>query len=147
MKTADPEFMRAINRFHVMDAIRRHGPISRVEIADRTDLSPMTVSAITGVCSKTGASFRLPSAPCAMRPVVAPGEITLVERGRCSSAVGRDSRKPARRSGPVTQPLTAPAVRPAMMCFWPMKKTMMVGRMVSVTKARISCQSVMNSPL
>ena len=48
MKTADPEFMRAINRFHVMDAIRRFGPISRVEIAARTDLSPTTVSAITG---------------------------------------------------------------------------------------------------
>jgi predicted NBD/HSP70 family sugar kinase len=47
MKTADPEFMRAINRFHVMDAIRRFGPISRVEIAERTDLSPTTVSAIT----------------------------------------------------------------------------------------------------
>ncbi|MEX0852010.1 MAG: winged helix-turn-helix transcriptional regulator, partial [Bauldia sp.] len=47
MKTADPEFMRAINRFHVMDAIRRFGPISRVEIAGRTDLSPTTVSAIT----------------------------------------------------------------------------------------------------
>jgi predicted NBD/HSP70 family sugar kinase len=47
MKTADPEFMRAINRFHVMDAIRRHGPIARVEICERTDLSPTTVSAIT----------------------------------------------------------------------------------------------------
>jgi predicted NBD/HSP70 family sugar kinase len=47
MKTADPEFMRAINRFHVMDAIRRFGPISRVEIAEKTDLSPTTVSAIT----------------------------------------------------------------------------------------------------
>jgi predicted NBD/HSP70 family sugar kinase len=47
MKTADPEFMRAINRFHVMDAIRRFGPISRVEISDRTELSPTTVSAIT----------------------------------------------------------------------------------------------------
>ena len=49
MKTADPELMRAINRFHVMDAIRRFGPISRVEIADRTDLSPTTVSAITAL--------------------------------------------------------------------------------------------------
>jgi predicted NBD/HSP70 family sugar kinase len=47
MKTADPELMRAINRFHVMDSIRRHGPISRVEICGRTDLSPTTVSAIT----------------------------------------------------------------------------------------------------
>jgi predicted NBD/HSP70 family sugar kinase len=49
MKTADPELMRAINRFHVMDAIRRFGPIARVEISDRTDLSPTTVSAITAL--------------------------------------------------------------------------------------------------
>jgi predicted NBD/HSP70 family sugar kinase len=47
MKTADAEFIRAINRFHVMDAIRRHGPIARVEISERTELSPTTVSAIT----------------------------------------------------------------------------------------------------
>jgi len=47
MKTADPELMRAINRFHVMDAIRRFGPISRVEISQRTELSATTVSAIT----------------------------------------------------------------------------------------------------
>jgi predicted NBD/HSP70 family sugar kinase len=49
MKTADPELMRAINRFHVMDAIRRFGPISRVEISDLTELSAATVSAITGL--------------------------------------------------------------------------------------------------
>lgn len=47
MKTADPELMRAINRFHVMDAIRQHGPISRIEISARTELSPATISAIT----------------------------------------------------------------------------------------------------
>ncbi len=47
MKTADPELMRAINRFHVMDAIRQRGPISRVELVQQTDLSPTTVSAIT----------------------------------------------------------------------------------------------------
>ena len=47
MKTADPELMRAINRFHVMDAIRRHGPVSRVQICQTTELSPTTVSAIT----------------------------------------------------------------------------------------------------
>lgn len=47
MKTADPELMRAINRFHVMDTIRQHGPISRVEIAQMIELSPTTVSAIT----------------------------------------------------------------------------------------------------
>ncbi|HZZ61972.1 MAG TPA: ROK family transcriptional regulator [Roseiarcus sp.] len=47
MKTADPELMRAINRFHVMDAIRRFGPTSRVEISQLTEMSPTTVSAIT----------------------------------------------------------------------------------------------------
>src|SRR5580692_8121648 len=54
MKTADPELMRAINRFHVMDAIRRYGPIARVEICERTDLSPTTVSAITAALLDDG---------------------------------------------------------------------------------------------
>ena len=54
MKTADPELMRAINRFHVMDAIRRFGPIARVEICDRTELSPTTVSAITAALLEDG---------------------------------------------------------------------------------------------
>ncbi len=54
MKTADPELMRAINRFHVMDAIRRFGPVSRVEISERTDLSPTTVSAITAALLDDG---------------------------------------------------------------------------------------------
>src|SRR5579875_1809772 len=47
MKTADPELMRAINRFHVLDAIRRSGSISRTEICDKIELSSTTVSAIT----------------------------------------------------------------------------------------------------
>jgi predicted NBD/HSP70 family sugar kinase len=47
MKTADPELMRAINRLSVLDTVRRHGPISRVEISERTQLSTTTVSAIT----------------------------------------------------------------------------------------------------
>jgi predicted NBD/HSP70 family sugar kinase len=47
MKTADPELMRAINRFHVLDTVRRHGPLARVEICERTELSATTVSAIT----------------------------------------------------------------------------------------------------
>ena len=54
MKTADPELMRAINRFHVMDAIRRHGPIARVEISDSTELSATTVSAITAALLDDG---------------------------------------------------------------------------------------------
>ncbi|NLS06924.1 ROK family transcriptional regulator [Rhizobium sp. P32RR-XVIII] len=47
MKTADPELMRAINRFNVLDTIRRAGSIARVEISERTQLSTTTVSAIT----------------------------------------------------------------------------------------------------
>src|SRR5208283_3696361 len=54
MKTADPELMRAINRFHVMDAIRRFGPVSRVEICKLTELSPTTVSAITAALLDDG---------------------------------------------------------------------------------------------
>ncbi|HEX3983574.1 MAG TPA: ROK family transcriptional regulator [Acidisoma sp.] len=54
MKTADPELMRAINRFHVMDAIRRAGPVARVEICDLTQLSATTVSAITAALLEDG---------------------------------------------------------------------------------------------
>ncbi len=54
MKTADPELMRAINRFHVVDAVRRFGPIARVEISARTELSPTTVSAITAALIEDG---------------------------------------------------------------------------------------------
>ncbi len=46
--------MRAINRFHVIDLIRRDGPIARVEIAERTELSRATVSAITGDLLESG---------------------------------------------------------------------------------------------
>jgi predicted NBD/HSP70 family sugar kinase len=54
MKTADPELMRAINRFHVMDAIRRAGPLARVEICALTELSATTVSAITAALLEDG---------------------------------------------------------------------------------------------
>ncbi|GAB1583913.1 ROK family protein [Phyllobacterium phragmitis] len=54
MKTADPELMRAINRFNVLDTIRRYGPISRVEISERSELSTTTVSAITGALLDDG---------------------------------------------------------------------------------------------
>lgn len=47
MKTADSELMRVINRFYVLDTIRRHGAIARVEIGARTDLSATMVSVIT----------------------------------------------------------------------------------------------------
>ncbi|MEZ5865875.1 MAG: ROK family transcriptional regulator [Geminicoccaceae bacterium] len=54
MKTADPELMRAINRFHVMDVIRKRGPLSRTEISAWTELSAATVSAITAALLEDG---------------------------------------------------------------------------------------------
>ncbi len=48
MKSADPELTGGGNRFRIIDLIRRLGPIARVEIVERTNLSPATVSAITG---------------------------------------------------------------------------------------------------
>src|SRR5471030_3217133 len=46
MQTGDTELIRAINRFHVLDTIRRFEPISRAEIGERSQLSRTTVSAI-----------------------------------------------------------------------------------------------------
>jgi predicted NBD/HSP70 family sugar kinase len=67
MKTADPELMRAINRFHVMDAIRQ-GPISRVEISEQTELSPTTVSAITAALLEDGLIIPRQIAPAPDQP-------------------------------------------------------------------------------
>ena len=44
------------------------------------------------------------------------------------------------------QPLTAPAVRPATMCFCASRNSRIVGRMVSVMNARIRCHSDEYSP-
>jgi DNA-binding MarR family transcriptional regulator len=65
MKTADPELMRAINRFHVMDAIRRFGPVARVEISEFTELSATTVSAITAALLDDRLIVRCRSGRCA----------------------------------------------------------------------------------
>lgn len=75
MKTADPELMRAINRYHVIDAIRRDGPIARVQIAEQTELSRATVSAITGALIEDGVVRAL----AAMEP---PADSGPLARGR-----------------------------------------------------------------
>lgn len=46
--------MREINKYHVLETIRCHGQISRVEISERTLLSGTTVSAITGALIEEG---------------------------------------------------------------------------------------------
>ena len=73
MKTADPELMRAINRFHVMDAIRRFGPVSRVEISQSTELSATTVSAITAALLDDRLIIPCSSGRCATRAAAGRG--------------------------------------------------------------------------
>jgi len=45
--TGNRELIRAINRSHVLNAIKTHGPIGRADIARRTSLSPATVTSIS----------------------------------------------------------------------------------------------------
>ena len=45
--TGNRDLIRAINRSHVLNTIKAHGPIGRAEIARSTGLSPATVTAIT----------------------------------------------------------------------------------------------------
>ncbi len=54
VKIADPLLMREINKYHVLETIRCHGQISRVEISEQTLLSGTTVSAITGALIEEG---------------------------------------------------------------------------------------------
>lgn len=54
VKVADPILMREINKYHVLETIRRHGKISRVEISKHTFLSATTVSAITSALIEEG---------------------------------------------------------------------------------------------
>ncbi len=48
LRTGDAEFVRELNRFHVLDCIRRFEPISRTEIVEQSGLSRGTVSGIVG---------------------------------------------------------------------------------------------------
>ena len=45
--TGNRELIRAINRSHVLNAIKTHGPIGRADIARKTGLSPATVTSIS----------------------------------------------------------------------------------------------------
>lgn len=48
MQTGDTELLRDINRYHVLDVIRRFEPLTRTEICTHTRLGRTTVSAIIG---------------------------------------------------------------------------------------------------
>lgn len=45
--TGNRELIRAINRSHILNTVKTHGPISRAEIARQTGLSPATVTSIS----------------------------------------------------------------------------------------------------
>ena len=45
--TGNRELIRAINRSHVLNTVKSHGPIGRADIARRTGLSPATVTSIS----------------------------------------------------------------------------------------------------
>ncbi len=45
--TGNRELIRAINRSHVLNAIKTYGPVGRADIARRTGLSPATVTSIS----------------------------------------------------------------------------------------------------
>jgi glucokinase-like ROK family protein len=45
--TGNRDLIRAINRSHVLNSIKTHGPIGRADIARKTGLSPATVTAIS----------------------------------------------------------------------------------------------------
>jgi N-acetylglucosamine repressor len=45
--TGNRDLIRAINRSHILNVIKTHGPIGRAEIARRTGLSPATVTSIS----------------------------------------------------------------------------------------------------
>lgn len=47
LRTGNRDLIRAINRSHILNAIKTHGPIGRADIARRTGLSPATVTAIS----------------------------------------------------------------------------------------------------
>ncbi|ACB96854.1 ROK family transcriptional regulator [Beijerinckia indica] len=54
MQTGDTELIRAINRFHVLDTIRRFEPVSRAAIGKRTHLSRVTVSSLIATLLQEG---------------------------------------------------------------------------------------------
>ncbi len=47
LQPGNRDLIRAINRSHILNAIKTHGPIGRADIARRTGLSPATVTAIS----------------------------------------------------------------------------------------------------
>ncbi len=57
IQTGDAELIRAINRFHILDTIRRFEPLSRFNIGKHTRLSRTTVSAVIAALLQEGVIY------------------------------------------------------------------------------------------
>ena len=55
--------MRTVNRFNILDQIRRNGPVSRVELAEMTGLSRALVTKVTAELISDGLVTERPTAP------------------------------------------------------------------------------------
>ncbi|MDB5363604.1 MAG: hypothetical protein JWO51_4901 [Rhodospirillales bacterium] len=82
MQTGDTELIRAINRFHVLDTIRRFEPISRAEIGERTQLSRTTVSAIITALLDEGVIYYDEGEPAGLPVKSGPQAKAVIARGR-----------------------------------------------------------------
>jgi len=63
LKGTNQELARPYNRRIVLETIRRHGPISRAEVARRVELTAQTVSTITSELEQRGFLKLLPGVP------------------------------------------------------------------------------------
>jgi DNA-binding transcriptional ArsR family regulator len=113
----DHRWLRHINRALVLACLRDHGPISRVEIAERTDLSRTTVSTITNALLREGASAKVSACPRQRREGAVPCCCTwsrAAALARSPQARGRDvgvSAPPGRAGTRRGRPGTAPGKR------------------------------------
>ena len=60
MQPIDTELLRAINRYRVLDSIRRFGPLSRADIGKRTALGRTTITEIITALSEEGVVGNVP---------------------------------------------------------------------------------------
>jgi N-acetylglucosamine repressor len=84
LRTGDRQLIKELNIALVINLIRQHGPISRVEIAERTGLGRSTVTGITSTLLKEGLVEEVGSAdaPSGRKPVL------LAFNSRARYAVG-----------------------------------------------------------
>ncbi len=63
MSSLNQADLRTLNRFRILDEIRLSGPVSRIEIAERTGLSPSLITKITAGLIEEGWISKKPTTP------------------------------------------------------------------------------------